>query len=81
MQPFAGRQTGPFCLLPSERGGVMGPNAARLLQVVRKRAAWWLEGDLRASEQENARNQVGLAVMRGVWGLLESKAAVLTLCS
>jgi len=56
--------------------GGLGPEAARLLAVVSKRVAGWLEGSLRASHQEQARQQVGLAVYRGVIALLEAKAYV-----
>ena len=54
----------------------MGPEAARLIGVVAKRAAGWLEGTLRSSLQEQVRQRVGLAVMRGVLALLEAKAYV-----
>ena len=56
--------------------GGLGPEAAKLLSVVSKRVAGWLEGNLRASHQEQARQQVGLAVMRGVLAQLEGKAFI-----
>lgn len=53
--------------------GGTGPECARLLHRISKRAAGWQEGDLRASQQENARLTVGLTLMRHVWALLLSK--------
>ena len=67
-----------WSFLPAAFGcwGGMGPEAAKLLGVVSKRVAGWLEGNLRASHQEQDRQQVGLAVMRGVLAQLEGKAFI-----
>ena len=69
-----------WAFIPAAFGtwGGQGPDAARLLHQVSKRVAGWVEGEERASEQETARHRVGLAVMRGVWALLEKKAFVPT---
>jgi hypothetical protein len=53
--------------------GGTGPEAARVLHRVLKRAACWLEGDLRASKQEELRLSMGLTLMRHIWLLLEAK--------
>jgi hypothetical protein len=53
-------------------GGV-GPEAAKSLHRILKRAAGWQEGDLRAARQEELRQALGLTLMRHVWRLLESK--------
>ena len=53
-------------------GGV-GPEAAKSLHRILKRAAGWQEGDLRAARQEELRQGLGLTLMRHVWRLLESK--------
>ena len=53
-------------------GGV-GPEAAKTLHRILKRAAGWQEGDLRAARQEELRQGLGLTLMRHVWRLLESK--------
>ena len=53
-------------------GGV-GPDAARLLHRITKRVAGWLEGDLRASRQEEARQMVGLTLMQGILEMLQGK--------
>ena len=53
--------------------GGLGPEAARLLHRVSKRVAGWLEGDLRASRQEEARQLVGLTLMKGVLEMLQDK--------
>ena len=51
----------------------MGPEGATILHRIVKRAASWLEGDLRASRQEEIRHAVGVALMRHVWQMLEGK--------
>ena len=53
--------------------GGMGPEGARTFQRILKRAAFWLEGDLRADRQEELRRAFGLAVARQVWRLLDAK--------
>ena len=53
--------------------GGLGPEAARLLHRVSKRVASWLEGDLRAGRQEEARQLVGLTLMKGVLDMLLDK--------
>ena len=56
--------------------GGMGPDAAKLLFRLLKRAASWLDGDSRAARQEELRLTVGLALMRHIWVLLEAKNAI-----
>ena len=56
--------------------GGMGPDAAKLLFRFLKRAASWLDGDARAARQEELRLNVGLALMRHIWVLLEAKNAI-----
>jgi hypothetical protein len=53
--------------------GGMGPEAAKTTYRILKRASGWLEGDLRAARQEELRLQLGLALMRHTWALLETK--------
>ena len=53
--------------------GGTGPDAARLLHRITKRVAGWLEGDLRASRQEEARQLVGLTLMKGILEMLQGK--------
>ena len=53
--------------------GGLGPEAAKTLHRVLKRAACWQEGDLRAARQDELRLSVGLSLMRHVWRLLEGK--------
>ena len=53
--------------------GGTGPDAARLLHRITKRVAGWLEGDLRASRQEEARQMVGLTLMLGILEMLQGK--------
>ena len=53
-------------------GGV-GPEGAKLLHRISKRAAGWLEGDLRARRQEEIRHGVGVSLMRHIWQMLEGK--------
>jgi hypothetical protein len=67
-----------WAFLPMAFGtwGGMGPDAARITYRILKRAAGWLEGDLRAGRQEEMRLQLGLALMRHIWTLLESKNQV-----
>jgi len=67
-----------WAFLPAAFGtwGGLGPEAAKLVALVCRRAAGWVEGDLRASLQEKTRHAIGLAVMRGVWSLLEKKVYV-----
>ena len=67
-----------WAFLPMAFGtwGGMGPEAAKVTFRVLKRAAGWLEGDLRAGRQEEMRLQLGLALMRHIWSLLETKNQV-----
>ena len=53
--------------------GGLGPEGDRVLRRIVKRAAGWLEGDLRAARQEEIRHGVGVALMRHIWSLLEGK--------
>lgn len=53
--------------------GGMGPEGARVFHRILKRAAFWLEGDLRAERQEELKQSFGLAVIRHVWRLLDAK--------
>ena len=71
------RQAG-WTFLPMAFGtwGGMGPEAAKLLFRLIKRAASWLDGDLRAARQEELRLNVGLALMRHTWVLLEAKNSI-----
>jgi hypothetical protein len=51
----------------------MGPEGARVLHRLAKRAASWQEGDLRSFRQSEVLDNVGLALMGQVWKLLASK--------
>jgi hypothetical protein len=53
--------------------GGMGPEGSKLLHRIAKRAAGWLEGDLRARRQEEIRHAVGVTLTRQVLALLERK--------
>ena len=53
--------------------GGLGPEGAKVLHRIVKRAAGWLEGDLRASRQEEIRYTIGLTLMRHVWEHLAGK--------
>ena len=67
-----------WAFLPMSFGtwGGMGPQAAKLVHRLLKRAASWNEGDLRAARQEELRLGLGLALMRHIWLLLEAKNLV-----
>ena len=56
--------------------GGMGPDAARLVHRITKRVAGWLEGDLRASRQEEARQLLGLTLARGILEMLQGKHSI-----
>ena len=51
----------------------MGPEGARVLHRLAKRAAGWQEGELRSLRQNELLENMGLALMRQVWKLLENK--------
>jgi hypothetical protein len=53
--------------------GGMGPEGARVLHRLAKRAASWQEGELRSLRQHELLESVGLALMRQVWRLLANK--------
>ena len=53
--------------------GGMGPEGARVFHRILKRAASWLEGDMRAERQEELKRSFGLSVTRHVWRLLDAK--------
>ena len=67
-----------WAFLPAAFGtwGGQGPQAARLVSRCCKMVAGWHEGDLRASRQEEARQGLGLTLMRAVWSLLEAKNCI-----
>ena len=53
--------------------GGMGPEGARTLHRLVKRAASWQEGDLRAARQHELLEVIGLSLMRQIWRLLGNK--------
>ena len=53
--------------------GGLGPEGARLLHRLAKRAAGWQEGELRGLRQYELMQGVGLALMRQIWSLLGNK--------
>jgi hypothetical protein len=53
--------------------GGLGPEGARLVHRLAKRAASWQEGDLRGAKQHELLQNIGLALMRQVWSLLGNK--------
>ena len=53
-------------------GGV-GPEGARTLQRILKRAASWMDGEQRAVRQEELKSTFGLMVARQIWHLLDAK--------
>ena len=57
--------------------GGLGPEGARLIHRIIKRAATWLEGDLRVRRQYELTETLGLALMRQIWRLLSGKNYVL----
>ena len=44
-----------------------------MLHRILKRAAGWLEGDLRASRQAEIKYGIGLTLMRKIWEMLAGK--------
>ena len=59
--------------MPFGTWGGMGPEGARVLHRLAKRAASWHEGDQRSLRQSELLENVGLALMRQVWKLLAKK--------
>ena len=53
--------------------GGLGPEGARVLHCLAKRAASWQEGELRSLRQHELLETVGVALMRQVWRLLANK--------
>ena len=53
--------------------GGLGPECAKSLGRIVRRAAGWLEGDLQTCRQEEIRYIIGLTLMRQVWELLAAK--------
>ena len=53
-------------------GGV-GPEGARTLHRILKRAAFWIDGDQRAVRQEELKSTFGLLIARQIWRLLDAK--------
>ena len=51
----------------------MGPEGARFLHRLAKRATSWQEGDLRSLRQSELLVNVGLSLMRQFWKLLATK--------
>ena len=45
----------------------MGPECSKTLHRIVKRAAGWLEGDLRAGRETEIRCSIGLTLMRHIW--------------
>ena len=64
-----------WAFLPMAFGtwGGMGPEAAKLLARILARGAAWLDGSFRSRKQEELRQNVGVALMRHVWLLLDAK--------
>ena len=56
--------------------GGLGPEGAKLLHRLVKRAAAWQEGDLRGARQDELLHAVGLALMRQVFQMLAGKSVV-----
>jgi hypothetical protein len=54
--------------------GGLGPEGAKVLHRLVKRAASWQEGELRALRQRELLETISLALMRQVWKLLGNKA-------
>ena len=48
----------------------MGPEGARVIQMLAKQSATWQEGELRSLRQHGLLESVALALMRQVWRLL-----------
>ena len=53
--------------------GGTGPEGAKVLHRILKRAAGWLEGELRASRQAEIKYGIGLTLMRKIWEMLAGK--------
>ena len=62
-----------FVALAFGTWGGMGPECAKTLNTISKRAAGWQEGDLRASQFENARLAVGWALINQILTHLQAK--------
>ena len=62
-----------FAALAMGTWGGVGPEGARVFHRILKRAACWLEGDLRAERQEELKRSFGLSVARHIWRLLDAK--------
>ena len=59
--------------------GGLGPEGAKVLHRLVKRAASWQEGELRALRQRELLETISLALMRQVWKLLGNKTLFLRL--
>ena len=62
-----------FAALAMGTWGGVGPEGARTLQRILKRAAFWLDGDMRAVRQEELKRNFGLLIARQIWRLLDAK--------
>ena len=51
----------------------MGPEAAKPLSRILYQGAAWLDGSFRSRKQEELRQNVGIALMKHVWLLLDAK--------
>ena len=58
--------------------GAMGPCCAKLFHRLLKRAAGWDDGKQRAVCLEELRQNVGLALCKQIWAILEEKAFIQT---
>jgi len=67
------RASWSFIPLAMGTWGGMGPEGAKLLHRILKRAASWLDGDLRAERQEELRRTFGLTATWHIWRLLDAK--------
>ena len=67
------REEWSFAAMAFGTWGGMGPECAKMLHRIVKRSASWLEGDLRASRQEEIRHTLGLTLMRHIWEMLAAK--------
>ena len=65
-----------FAPLAMGTWGGVGPEGARTLQRILKRAAFWLDGAQRAVRQEELKSTFGLLVARQIWRLLDAKNLV-----
>ena len=70
------RESWSFAAMAFGTWGGMGPECAKLLHRIVKRAARWQEGPERASRQEECQHIIGMALLRHIWDILAGKTVL-----